>query len=79
MNTLSEGATVREVAGMTLGTLLTMTRSGGGRGGTNVRGNLACLLFQARLHQLDWEARAGLEPSAPEPTAGRIVVKRRPS
>tara|TARA_R110002072_G_scaffold37073_3_gene108849 strand:+ start:263 stop:1288 length:1026 start_codon:yes stop_codon:yes gene_type:complete len=52
---LSQGAEVREIKGMTLGTLLTLVRAGGGRGATTIRDNTATLMFQARLHQLDWE------------------------
>jgi hypothetical protein len=52
---LSEDAEVREIKGMTLGTLLTLVRGSGGRLGTSIRDNTATLLLQARLHQLDWE------------------------
>lgn len=56
VNLLSRGAEVREVGGMTLSTLLTLTRGGGGRGAKSVRDNTAVLLLQARLHELDWES-----------------------
>jgi len=52
---LSQGAEVREISGMTLGTLLTLVRAAGGRGATSIRDNTATLMLQARLHQLDWE------------------------
>lgn len=55
---LSAGAHVRDLRGVTLSNLLTLTQVGGSGDRASKRDNMACLLLISRLIQLDWEQRS---------------------
>lgn len=74
---LSAGVEVRDLRGVTLSNLLTLTRVGGSGEHASTRDNMACLLLIARLIQLDWEQtraeKGGAKAKGSEPEQGEVA------